>query len=356
MLNDLALSLFKQQINNCMNDKLITDITTLGTTWETNDPFLFCAHHHDKYPKGNAQLGPDVSLKGRNLGQDFTIKDDWRMYHGNTVPGFPGHPHRGFETITIVLDGFVDHSDSYGASGRYGKGDVQWMTAGSGLQHSEMFPLLNTDKENHLELFQIWLNLPKARKFCKSYYNMLWAEDIPVYRQNDINGIETEVKIISGSLGDVNMLSPAPDSWAANVDNEVGIWLIKIEANGAWTIPSASSGVNRSLYFYRGSEINIAGVNVQPYNLVGLIPEKPIALSNGGADAYCLLLQGKPINENVVQHGPFVMNSDEEIYQALSDYRKTHFGGWPWQRYDNVHPREWGRFAKYADGCEDFRF
>ena len=138
-----------------MDNKLITNIKKLGFTWETMDPFLFCVHHLDNYPKGNDQLGPDVSLSGRNLGQDFTTKDGFRMYHGETVPGFPAHPHRGFETVTVVLKGLIDHSDSHGAAGRYGNGDVQWMTAGSGLQHAEMFPLLNQNGDNPLELFQI---------------------------------------------------------------------------------------------------------------------------------------------------------------------------------------------------------
>ena len=108
-----------------MYNKLISNIKPLGFTWQTNDPFLFCVHHLDHYPPGNNDFGPNAPLEGRNLGQDFTTKDGWRMYHGETVPGFPAHPHRGFETVTVVLDGFVDHSDSHGAAGRYGNGDVQ---------------------------------------------------------------------------------------------------------------------------------------------------------------------------------------------------------------------------------------
>nr|WP_290936872.1 pirin family protein [Haliscomenobacter sp.] len=118
----------------------ILRIRPLGFPWETRDPFIFCVYHEDFYPLGNAQMGPAASLSGRNLGQDFTVKDGWRMYHGRTVPGFPSHPHRGFETVTIARKGFVDHSDSLGATARFGNGDVQWMTAGKGVQHSEMFP------------------------------------------------------------------------------------------------------------------------------------------------------------------------------------------------------------------------
>ena len=338
-----------------MYNKLILNIKPLGFTWETQDPFLFCVHHLDNYPAGNDQMGPAASLSGRNLGQDFTTKDGWRMYHGETVPGFPAHPHRGFETVTVVLKGIVDHSDSHSAAGRYGNGDVQWMTAGSGLQHSEMFPLLDKNKPNPLELFQIWLNLPKAKKFAKPFYTMLWAENIPVHKEKDKNGKLTEVTVIAGKIADVTAPAPAPDSWANEPENKVGIWLIKMDANAQWTIPAASLEVNRSLYFYRGSNINITGISIENYNSVDLLADQTVIIENGNEDAFLLLLQGKPINEPVVQHGPFVMNSSAEIQDAFNDYRKTQFGGWPWSRYDNVHSRDKGRFARYSDGREEVK-
>lgn len=338
-----------------MENKLILNIKPLGFTWETNDPFLFCVHHLDNFPAGNDQLGPAASLEGRNIGQDFTPKDGWRMYHGETIPGFPAHPHRGFETVTVVLKGLIDHSDSHGAAGRYGNGDVQWMTAGSGSQHSEMFPLLDKNNRNPSELFQIWLNLPKAKKFAKPHFKMLWAEDIPVFTEKDNNGKSTEVTVIAGKIADVTAIAPAPDSWANDPANEVGIWLIKMEANAEWTIPVASHEINRSLYFYKGSDINIAGTRVESYHSVDLVADQLVQVENGNEDGYLLLLQGQPINEPVVQHGPFVMNSAAEIQQAFTDYRKDQFGGWPWPRYDNVHSRESGRFAKYSDGSEEIR-
>jgi quercetin 2,3-dioxygenase len=338
-----------------MYNKLILNIQHLGFTWETSDPFLFCVHHLDHYPAGNEQMGPAASLAGRNLGQDFTTKDGWRMYHGETVPGFPAHPHRGFETVTVVLKGFVDHSDSHGASGRYGNGDVQWMTAGAGLQHAEMFPLLNRDKPNPAELFQIWLNLPRSRKFCRPHYKMLWKEDVPVYSEKDTRGKITNAIVIAGKIGDVTAPPPAPDSWAADPANEVGIWLLKIEAGGHWTIPPASPEVNRSIYFYKGSEITVAGIQVKSYHSIELQADQPVILENGNEDAFLLMLQGCPINEPVEQHGPFVMNTAEEIHQAYADYRKTQFGGWPWNRYDMVHPRERGRFANYSNGLKENR-
>jgi redox-sensitive bicupin YhaK (pirin superfamily) len=338
-----------------MYNKLIINIKPLGFNWETSDPFLFCVHHLDNYPTGNDELGPDASLAGRNLGQDFTTKDGWRMYHGEIIPGFPAHPHRGFETVTVVLNGFVDHSDSHGAAGRYGNGDVQWMTAGAGLQHSEMFPLLNKNKPNPLELFQIWLNLPKARKFAKPHYAMLWAEDIPMYTEKDKKGRSIETIIVAGKVGNVTAPAPAPDSWAADTGNEVCIWLLKMEAKAQWTIPPSSLEVNRTLYFYRGSGINVAGINVMPYHSVELLADQAVILENGSEDAFFLLLQGQPINEPVVQHGPFVMNTVQEIQQAFYDYRNTQFGGWPWPRHDNVHSPERGRFAKYSNGQEETR-
>src|ERR1700746_3896443 len=160
----------------------ILETIALGFPWATADPFLFCVHHDDAYPRANDHMGPAASLAGRELGMDFAGKDGWRMYHGEVVPGFPQHPHRGFETVTIVRRGLIDHSDSLGATARFGGGDVQWLTAGRGVRpgatacfgsgyvewltagkgivHCEMFPLLDREGENVTELFQIWLNLP----------------------------------------------------------------------------------------------------------------------------------------------------------------------------------------------------
>ncbi len=128
------------------------------------DPFLFAGHHFDAYPAGNADMAPVAINRPVDWGQDFEPQAPFRMYHGNTVPGFPAHPHTGFETVTIVEQGYADHFDSRGASGRYGEGDVQWLTTGAGVQHSEMFPLLSTEHDNPLELFQLWLNLPEQDK------------------------------------------------------------------------------------------------------------------------------------------------------------------------------------------------
>jgi hypothetical protein len=108
----------------------VLQVKPLGFPWETADPFLFCAYHDDAYPKGNGQMAPAASLAGREIGQDFSRKDGWSMYHGDTVPGFPAHPHRGFETVTVVRKGLIDHSDSLGATARFGQGDAQWLTCG----------------------------------------------------------------------------------------------------------------------------------------------------------------------------------------------------------------------------------
>jgi quercetin 2,3-dioxygenase len=339
-----------------MNNSSIISIKPLGFMWPVSNPFLFCAHHFDEYPVGNEDMAPEKSLlRGRQIGSDFTIKDGWRMYHGDTVPGFPAHPHRGFETVTIVTKGLVDHADSLGQAGRYGNGDVQWMTAGSGLQHSEMFPLLNSDSGNQAELFQVWLNLPKSGKFVKPHFKMLWAEDIPLLRMKDENGKLVEVNLIAGSIGDVKAIDPAPDSWAATDQNDVAIWTIKMEAGAKWKIPPASEQSNRSLYFYSGSTILIDENEIPVEKAIELFANKELSIENGNSDAYLLLLQGKPINEPVVQYGPFVMNTQTEIQQAMYDYQRTEFGGWPWSRRDQVHPREKGRFARYADGTEDIR-
>lgn len=336
--------------NRKMENWKVKNIKALGFQWETLDPFLFCVHHEDFYPKGNEVLGPATGLSGRSLGQDFVVKDGFRMYHGTKVPGFPGHPHRGFETVTVVRKGMVDHFDSSGASGRYGNGDVQWMTAGKGLQHSEMFPLLNSEKENPMELFQIWLNLPKKDKFVNPHFKMLWGDQIPPYSTVDANGNKTKIEVIAGQIEESVAPTPPPNSWANDKTNEVAIWNVEMDAHAEWMLPTASEGVNRTVYFFKGDELMVADQTLKVLHSAQVNPTEEVLLKSGNEKAYLLILQGQPINEPVVQHGPFVMNSQEEIRQAFNDFQKTKFGGWPWPAYDHVHPKEQKRIAKHGDG------
>lgn len=339
-----------------MKEQNIIQISPLGFPWQTQDPFLFCAYHRDEYPQGNAEMGVNQEgLRGRNVGQDFQLKDGFRMYHGSMVPGFPYHPHRGFETITINKEGFVDHSDSLGAAGRFGAGDVQWMTAGKGVQHSEMFPLVNEKEENPLEIFQVWLNLPKVSKFVEPHFKMLWSEEIPVVKKEDAQGKVTTIDVIAGDLNEVKALAPTPDSWAANPENGVSVLTIKMEANAEFTLPATNKSVKRTLYFYRGESVYIDGMEIQENHAVEVSPASSITIKNGIQDSYFLMLQGKPIGEPVAQHGPFVMNTQEEIKEAFADYRKTQFGGWPWPMQEQVHARDKGRFALHADGREEVK-
>ena len=204
----------------------------MGFVRNTLDPFLFCVHHLDLYPEGNEVQGPNEPLIGRHIGSDFDEANDWKMYHGKTVPGFPAHPHRGFETITVVLEGLVDHFDSGGSTGRYGFGDVQCMTAGSGLQHSEMFPLVNQDKPNRLDLFQIWINLPAKDKMTDPGYEMIWAHEVP-----HIQLESGDVRIISGSWNEHVAPAAPRASWANNPDNEVALYILTVKAGGAVELP-----------------------------------------------------------------------------------------------------------------------
>ncbi|MDH5693771.1 MAG: pirin family protein, partial [Gammaproteobacteria bacterium] len=219
-----------------MTQAPILETVPLDFQWPTLDPFLFCVHHYDAYPEGNEVMGPDAKfLSGRNIGSDFEPKNGWRMYHGDRVPGFPVHPHRGFETVTIVQDGIVDHADSMGAAGRYGAGDTQWMTAGKGVQHSEMFPLIHHDRVNTMQLFQIWINLPKKNKFVEPHFAMFWHEKTPRKVFEDDKGAKTQVQVVAGKLEDITPLAPPPESWAADNTNEVAIWVIDMEAHAKWT-------------------------------------------------------------------------------------------------------------------------
>ena len=330
-----------------MTAPTILSLQPRGFPWQTIDPFLFCVHHDDAYPRGNAQMGPDASLAGRNLGQDFGRKDGWSMYHGTTVPGFPAHPHRGFETVTIVRQGLIDHSDSLGATARFGAGDVQWLTAGKGIVHCEMFPLTQTEQPNPAELFQIWLNLPAKSKMAEPHFTMLWSESIPRLRFEDTHGHATEVVCVAGSVGSSQALPPPPDSWAADPESDVCILTIKMAPHARWTLPAAQhAGTRRQLYFFNGGQLTLAGQTVAPSSVIEVRADHDLELVNGEQETELLMLQGRPIGEPVAQYGPFVMNTQAEIHQAFADYRRTEFGGWPWGGPDPVHPRDQGRFAQ----------
>ncbi|MFO0724069.1 MAG: pirin family protein [Myxococcota bacterium] len=333
-----------------MSDEIVLDVMRLGFPWETEDPFLFCVHHDDAYPAGNEKLGPAASLAGRDMGQDFAGKDGWRMYHGHVVPGFPQHPHRGFETVTVARRGFIDHSDSLGATARYGRGDVQWLTAGKGIVHAEMFPLLDPKAPNPVELFQIWLNLPKDDKMAEPHFAMLWGPEVPILEVQDAHHKKTRVTIVAGALEGKHPPKPPPRSWASRPDSDVAIWSIKMEPGAEWTIPPAKPGSNRTIYFFKGSELRVGNKQLPPNSGAKLAGAAAAKLIAGPDEVELLMLQGKPIRQPVIQYGPFVMNTKEEIQQAFLDYRATQFGGWPWPSDDPVHPRQEGRFAKRPDG------
>ena len=324
----------------------ILRFSPLGTPpWETPNPFLFCVHHVDRYPRGNGSLGPAASLAGRHIGQDFAGKDGWNMYHGDRVPGFPVHPHRGFETVTVVRRGLVDHSDSLGAQARYGEGDVQWLTAGSGIQHAEMFPLVHDDRDNPLELFQIWLNLPAADKMAPPYFKMFWADSVPAV--SPAAGVS--VTLVAGALEGVTPPAPPPHSYASRPESDVAIWTIRLAAGASWTLPPAAAGSNRFLYFFSGKSLHVAGTPVPQPGLVVVDAGEAVRLEAAESPVEILLLQGRPLGEPVAQYGPFVMNTRAELQQAFADYQRTQFGGWPWGAADPVNAGE-GRFARRPDG------
>ena len=323
----------------------ILDRAPLGFQWPTLDPFLFCVHHNDAYPAGNDQLGPAASLKGRDLGQDFAGVDGWRMYHGSSVPGFPPHPHRGFETVTIAREGLIDHSDSLGAAARFGNGDVQWLTAGRGIVHSEMFPLLSKEHGNPAELFQIWLNLPRRSKLAEPHFSMFWKHQLPAWSQPG-----AEVSVVAGRFGEVGALPAPPNSWASAEGSDVAIWNIRLAPGAKLTLPVAAPEVNRMLYFFAGRDLQLGGEAVRSGVALHVRSDVELPILNGAEASELLVLQGKPIGEPVVQYGPFVMNTQQEIMQAMNDYRRTEFGGWPWPSQEPTHGATKKRFARFPDG------
>ena len=322
-------------------------VIELGHPWSGVGPFIFAVHHLDQYPRGTESMGPAADLSGRPLGQDFGNPAGWNMYHGQDIPGFPAHPHRGFETITLVRRGYVDHADSTGATARFGGGDVQWVTAGNGVSHSEMFPLLDQGADNPFELYQIWLNLPARSKGVDPEFTMLWREDIPVV---DAGG--ARVTVVAGDYADRTPPAPPVASWATDPASDVAVWLIDLAPHASLALPATRhAATQRMLYVHGdGAHVDIDGTAVD--SGFGYAPAAGGAptITTGEQPATVLVLQGVDLGEPVASHGPFVMNTQAELVQAFEDYQRTEFGGWQWESRSPVHPRETPRFATYGDG------
>jgi len=339
----------RSKTSSVVTMSVVKKVSGLQFPFQTPDPFLFCVYHYDEYPAGDGSM----RAPKRGNGADFDPNSPYRMYHGERVPGFPQHPHRGFETVTATMKGIVDHTDSIGNAGRYGHGDVQWMTAGNGIVHGEMFPLVHTDGDNHLQLFQIWLNLPSSKKMTKPAFVMHWAPDV-MHAKTDNGNVNAVVWAgeLFGAIGQ----PPPPDSWAADSANDVGIYFLTCKPGASFTLPPAKnlSDTNRTLYFFEGEGMEVGGRVVSSKSAIDLDAslECPIAVpSSAGKETLLLVLQGRPIGEPVAQHGPFVMNTRAEIQQAFSDYQQTRFGGWPWPDDAMTFPKDKGRFA-LVDGVE----
>ena len=333
-----------------MDDPVLQTVP-LGRQWGTADPFLFCVHHLDRYPAANEHMGPAASLEARDLGMDFSGAEGWSMYHGSIVPGFPQHPHRGFETVTYVRQGLIDHSDSLGATARFGRGDVQWLTAGSGIVHCEMFPLIDrTGPEHHRAVPDLAQPARRRQDGRPVLHHAVGRGDPPVgpcRRRGSPGRADRHRRVRSRASGrwpprrTRTRRVPTP-TWPSGIS-------CSSRSPGGWSLRPDRPETTRTLYVFEGT-LSVAGHTVEASTGVVVRPDEPVTVAAGPDGAEVLVLQGRPIGEPVAQYGPFVMNDRAGIEQALVDYQTTGFGGWPWPTDDPVQPREAGRFARHADG------
>jgi redox-sensitive bicupin YhaK (pirin superfamily) len=226
---------------------------------------------------------------------------------GDYIGGFPDHPHRGFETVTYMLDGRMRHRDSAGHEGLLSGGGVQWMTAGRGVIHSEM----PEQEAGRMEGFQLWLNLPARDKMCPPWYRDIPAAEIP--QLDTPEGVS--VRVIAGHSHGVE--------GAMQRQATEPLYLDLALPAGAVFEQSMPSAHNAFVYVYRG-ELSIAGQAV-PRQRMAILANTPgsdgVRLQAGAEGARAILIAGQPLNEPIAQYGPFVMNSNEEVFQAVEDFR-----------------------------------
>lgn len=230
--------------------------------------------------------------------------------------GFPAHPHRGFETFTYLLEGQLEHKDHLGNQGCLGPGDAQWMTAGKGIIHSEM----PTHSQGRLHGFQLWINLPAAEKGQIASYRDIKASQVPRYKIAKAR--------IEPLMGTITVFDQGEARQLAGVlqhqgHSQFSFAMLSLAANSQVELPLAAE-LCCMVYVVEGLA-NIAGKHVERSQLAVLGPGDVLRLSAVDTELCLLLMTAKPIGEDVVQYGPFVMNSREEIEQALADYREGNF-------------------------------
>ncbi|WP_324733610.1 pirin family protein [Pseudomonas paeninsulae] len=231
--------------------------------------------------------------------------------------GVGQHPHRGFETVTIVYQGELEHRDSTGSGGLIGPGDVQWMTAASGILHEEFHSAAFTEQGGTLEMVQLWVNLPARDKLAAPGYQTLLDQDIPVV---PLDGGAGSLRLIAGEF--------AGQQGPAHTFTAMDVWDIRLNADKPLALPVAE-GRSTALIVLRGSVLVNGSQLVREAQMVLLDRAGDELLLEANNQALVLLLSGEPIDEPVVGYGPFVMNSQAEIAQAVKDLQSGSFGQLP---------------------------
>lgn len=235
-----------------------------------------------------------------------------------TRRGVGQHPHRGFETVTIVYDGEVEHRDSTGQGGVIGPGDVQWMTAGAGILHEEFHSTNYARTGGPFEMVQLWVNLPAKDKMAKPGYQAITKADIPVVPLAGVDGTPAgQLRVIAGSHGDTK--------GPAHTFTPMNVWDVRVQAGR--TVSLAQPEGWTTLLVVLDGTIEVNGETIlRPAQVATLSREGSELRIEASGDAKLLLLAGEPIAEPVVGYGPFVMNSREEIVQAVEDFNAGRFG------------------------------
>lgn len=223
------------------------------------------------------------------------------------IAGFPDHPHRGFETVTYMIEGYMRHTDSTGSEGLLGPGAVQWMTAGRGIVHSEM----PEQKEGKMQGFQMWVNLPAADKMCTPRYQNISPDDVPVVTTDDGTVIRIITGTANGVTGPVTEVSVDP----LYID-------ISLTSSGTH-IQAIAPGHTAFVYVFHGT-IEVAGTHVELNQLAILSDGDEVVLTSTDTGR-AIVVSGAPIREPIARYGPFVMNTETEIRQAIKDFESGHF-------------------------------